>query len=76
MSDDELRLVYRVGVEMGKGKVQVNGNPPEQPTVRETLHHIKLAIEGGVEIVNIYGPAGWHFTGRRTKSSVVSSMNC
>ena len=60
MTDDELRLVYRVGVEVGKGKVQVNGNPPEQPTVRETLHHIKLAIEGGVEIVNIYGPAGWH----------------
>ncbi len=60
MTDEELRRVYRIGVEMGKGKVQVNGNPPEQPTVRETLHHIKLAIEGGVELVNIYGPAGWH----------------
>ena len=60
MTDAELRRVYRIGVEMCKGKVQVNGNPPEQPTVRESLHHIKLAIEGGVEIVNIYGPAGWH----------------
>ena len=60
MTDDELRRVYRIGAEMCKGKIQVNGNPPEQPTVRETLHHINLAIEGGVEIVNIYGPAGWH----------------
>ena len=44
---------------MCKGKVQVNGNPPEKPTVRETLEHIRLAIEGGVEIVN-GSPPGWH----------------
>lgn len=60
MTDEELSRVYRIGVEMCKGKVQCNGNPPEQPTVGETLHHIQLAIDGGVEIVNIYGPAGWH----------------
>lgn len=60
MTVEELRTVYRVGVEVCKGKVQVNGNPPEKPTVRETLEHIQLAIEGGVEIVNIYGPPGWH----------------
>jgi 4-hydroxy-tetrahydrodipicolinate synthase len=58
MTHDELRRVYRIGVEVCKGKVAVNGNPPEQPTVRETLHHINLAIAEGVEIVNIYGPAG------------------
>ena len=52
--------VYKIGVEVCKGKVQVNGNPPEKPTVRETLDHIRLAIEGGVEIVNVYGPPGWH----------------
>ena len=60
MTDDELLRVYRIGVEVCKGKVAVNGNPPEQPTVRETLHHINLAIKGGVEIVNIYGPEGRH----------------
>src|SRR3954451_24138667 len=60
MTADELRRIYRVGVDVCKGKVQVNGNPPEKPTVRETLEHIRLAIEGGVEIVNVYGPPGWH----------------
>jgi 4-hydroxy-tetrahydrodipicolinate synthase len=60
MTPDELLRVYRIGVEVCKGKVPVNGNPPEKPTVRETLDHIRLAIEGGVELVNIYGPPGWH----------------
>lgn len=60
MTADELRRVYRVGVAVCKGKVPVNGNPPERLTVRETLDHIMLAIEEGVEIVNIYGPAGGH----------------
>lgn len=60
MTADELLRVYRIGVDVCKGKVPVNGNPPEKPTVRETLEHINLAIKGGVEIVNIYGPAGWH----------------
>jgi len=60
MTADELRRVYKIGVDVCKGKVPVNGNPPEKPTVRETLDHIRLAIEGGVELVNIYGPPGWH----------------
>lgn len=60
MTADELRRIYRIGVEVCKGKVQANGNPPEKPTVRETLEHIRIAIEGGVEIVNVYGPPGWH----------------
>jgi len=60
MTADELRRIYRIGVEVCKGKVQVNGNPPEKPTVRETLDQIRLAIECGVEIVNVYGPPGWH----------------
>jgi dihydrodipicolinate synthase/N-acetylneuraminate lyase len=60
MTAEELLRVYRIGVDVCKGKVQVNGNPPEKPTVRETLDHIRLAIEGGVEIVNVYGPPGWH----------------
>ena len=60
MTADELLRIYEIGVDVCKGKVQVNGNPPEKPTVRETLDHIRLAIKGGVEIVNVYGPPGWH----------------
>src|SRR5688572_22450083 len=60
MTADELRRVYRTGVDACKGKIPVHGNPPEKLSVRETLEHIRLAIEGGVEIVNVYGPAGWH----------------
>ena len=60
MTADELLRLYTIGVEVCKGKVQVNGNPPEKPTVRETLEHIRIAIKGGVEIVNVYGPPGWH----------------
>src|ERR1700694_4277445 len=60
MTADELKRVYRIGVEVCKGKVAVCGNPPEQPTVRESLHHINLAIENGVELVNLYGPEGRH----------------
>jgi dihydrodipicolinate synthase/N-acetylneuraminate lyase len=60
MTAAELLRIYRIGVDVCKDKVPVNGNPPEKPTVRETLEHIKLAIQGGVEVVNIYGPPGWH----------------
>ena len=60
LSHDELRRVYRIGVEVCKGKVPVNANPPEQNTAHATVEHAKLAIEAGVEVVNIYGPASWH----------------
>lgn len=60
MSRDELRRVYRLGVATCKGKIPVHANPPEQLAARETLEHIALAIDAGVEIVNMYGPAGWH----------------
>jgi 4-hydroxy-tetrahydrodipicolinate synthase len=57
---DELRRVYRIGVEVCKGKVQVNSNQPEQHTAAASLAHAQLAVEAGVDVVNIYGPAGWH----------------
>jgi dihydrodipicolinate synthase/N-acetylneuraminate lyase len=47
-------------VEVCKGKIPVNANPPEKLSARETLEHVLLAVEAGVEIVNIYGPATWH----------------
>ncbi len=57
---DELRRVYRIGVEECKGKVPVNSNQPEQHTAVASIAHAQLAIDAGVEVVNIYGPAGWH----------------
>lgn len=60
MTIGELRRVYRIGVEVCKGRIPVNANPPEKLSVRETLEHVQLAVEAGVEIVNVYGPAAWH----------------
>lgn len=57
---DEIRRIYAVGVEVCKGKVPVNANPPEHSTARITREHVLLAIESGVDAVNVYGPAGWH----------------
>lgn len=57
---DEIRRVYAIGVEVCKGKVPVNANPPEHFTARVTREHVLLAIEAGVDLVNVYGPAGWH----------------
>ncbi len=57
---DELRRVYEIGVEVCKGKVQVNANPPEQQTARLAREHTLLAVESKVDVVNVYGPASWH----------------
>jgi dihydrodipicolinate synthase/N-acetylneuraminate lyase len=60
MTRDELKRAYRIGVEVCKGKVPVNGNPPERHSPKEFLESVLDAVDAGVEIVNIYGPAGWH----------------
>src|SRR5262249_38404737 len=60
LTSDEVARVYRIGVEVCKGKVQVNANPPEQNTAHATIEHAQLAVEAGVDVVNIYGPASWH----------------
>jgi dihydrodipicolinate synthase/N-acetylneuraminate lyase len=60
LTHDELRRIYRIGVEECKGKVPVYGNPPEHQSARLSLEQIMLAVEAGVEIVNVYGPPNWH----------------
>ena len=60
LSRDELRRVYTIGVEVCKGKVPVNANPPEQHTAQATCEHTMLAIEAGIEVVNVYGPDSRH----------------
>ena len=60
LTNDEIRRIYKIGVEVCKGKVQVNANPPEQNTAKAIIEQNQIAVDAGVEIVNIYGPAGWH----------------
>lgn len=60
LTRDEILRIYRIGVEVCKGKVLVNANPPEQNTARDTIEHARLAVAAGVDVINIYGPASWH----------------
>jgi dihydrodipicolinate synthase/N-acetylneuraminate lyase len=60
LTREELRQVYENGVASGKGKVPVWANPPEQHTARATIEHAKLAIDCGVEGVNVYALASLH----------------
>lgn len=57
---DELRRVYEIGVEVGKGRVTVGSNQPDQHTARDSIFHARLAMSAGVDVVQLYGPASWH----------------
>jgi 4-hydroxy-tetrahydrodipicolinate synthase len=60
LTSEELHLCYRVGVEECKGKVFVGANLAEEHTARRTIERARIAVEEDVDVVNIYGPAGWH----------------
>ena len=57
---EELRRTYEIGVAVGKGKIQVNSNHPEQHTAKKTREHLQLAIDCGIDILNLYGPSASH----------------
>lgn len=57
---EDLSRVYRTAVNVGKGKISVGANIPEQYTSQLSIEHAKLAAEAGVDIINIYGPDGRH----------------
>lgn len=67
MTNEELGRVYRIAVEECRGKVQVYANPPEQHTVHGAVEQTRIAIDAGIEVVNLYPPAGWH--GMRPKDN-------
>jgi 4-hydroxy-tetrahydrodipicolinate synthase len=56
----ELGELYAAGVRVSAGRIPVYANPPEQHTVAAAVSHARLAVDAGVELVNVYGPAGWH----------------
>ena len=57
---DEVRRLYQIGVEVCRGKVPVYANMPEVRSAKEAIDYSRLAIESGVDIVNLYGPASMH----------------
>jgi 4-hydroxy-tetrahydrodipicolinate synthase len=60
LTKDELRRVYQIGVSVCQGKVLIGSNQPDQHTPAGSVEHAALAIEAGVDEVQIYGPASWH----------------
>jgi 4-hydroxy-tetrahydrodipicolinate synthase len=60
LSRAEIARVYQIGVEICHGKVFIGGNGVEQHTAKDSLEIARLGVEAGVDVVNIYGPAGWH----------------
>ncbi len=54
LSLDELRQVYRIGVEVCKGKVETRANLPESRNVEELLGYARIAQEEGVDVIQIY----------------------
>lgn len=56
----EIRRVYEIGVSVGKGKVIVHSNQPQEHTARASIEQARMAIAAGVDAVSIYGPAGFH----------------
>src|SRR5262245_14465789 len=49
---NDLRRVYEIAVEESRGKLPVYANPGERHTAKETLEHIKLAVDAGCQYVN------------------------
>ncbi len=60
LSLDELRRVYAIGVDVGRGKIPVYANIPEVRSAADAIALSQLAIEAGVDVVNLYGPASLH----------------
>ena len=60
LSWDEVRRIYQIGAEVCRGKFAVYANMPEVRSAQEAIDFSRLAIEAGVDIVNLYGPASLH----------------
>jgi dihydrodipicolinate synthase/N-acetylneuraminate lyase len=56
----EVKRIYQIAVEVCKGKIPVMANMPEVRTVIEAIDWSGMAVECGVDVVNMYGPATLH----------------
>ncbi len=60
LSPEELRELYTVGVETYRGVLPVYANFPEVGFADRAIDLAQVAIECGVDAVNLYGPASLH----------------
>jgi 4-hydroxy-tetrahydrodipicolinate synthase len=60
LTSAEFGRVYAVARAVCGGKVTVGANPPEQQSPAATLELAAVAAAAGVDIINVFGPAGWH----------------
>jgi 4-hydroxy-tetrahydrodipicolinate synthase len=60
LSLDELRQLYRVGVEVCKGRVPVAANPREPRTAAQMLELSMIAAESGLDLVQLYSLDAGH----------------
>ncbi len=74
LSHVELGRVYRSGVAECKGKVPVQANLPEQHTVEATVEQAQIAIDAGIELLNIYTLEGRHGM-RPTDDEIEASLD-
>jgi 4-hydroxy-tetrahydrodipicolinate synthase len=51
---DELRLVYRIGVDEAKGRVPLYANPRESRSAAAMYEVARAAVDAGVDVVQIY----------------------
>lgn len=54
LSDEELSTAYKIGVEICKGRVPVYANVPEARNADQLIARARLAVEAGVDVVQIY----------------------
>lgn len=57
---DELAQVYEIGVAECKGKVPVYANPPEPRTAYAMARTVAVAVQAGVDVVQVYAPDPGH----------------
>lgn len=60
LSVDELRTVYRIGVEEAKGRVPVYANPRESRSAAAMYEVARAAVDAGVDVVQLYQVDGGH----------------
>ncbi len=67
LSTDELQRVFEIGVEECRGKVPTCGTIPEARTGADTLARCRLAMDAGVEVIQVFFPDAGH--GMRPRAS-------
>ena len=60
LSVDELKVLYRIGVEECKGKVPTYANPREPRSAAAMIEVCQQAIKAGVDVVQVYPLDGGH----------------